>query len=121
MKAAVVIENIHFWLGLALVGKQFMTLGRGEEIGLPVDDANDQARKDCSIKRIWLHFGNWKPVAQKLTAKNLELTETIPFGSRLRTRSVFIPTTLNLVTATQAPARQPTQTGAFTGGCGMDE
>jgi len=45
----------------------------------PVDDAHAQARPSCSVKRIWLHFGTWKPDPQKSTAMNLGLTQAETF------------------------------------------
>jgi hypothetical protein len=45
----------------------------------PVDEANDQARASCSVKRVWLHFGIWKPDLQKNTVANLGLAPSEPF------------------------------------------
>jgi hypothetical protein len=45
----------------------------------PVDDANDQARLSCSVKRIWLHFGMWKTDPQKSTVIKLGLTPVRAF------------------------------------------
>jgi predicted peptidase len=56
----------------------------------PVDDANDQARASCPVKRIWLHFGAWKPIPQKDTAKNLELIQAETFrNSYLKTDKIY--------------------------------
>ncbi len=45
----------------------------------PVDDASDQPRKSCNVKRIWLHFGTWKPGPHNSTFKNLNLSEVGAF------------------------------------------
>jgi len=45
----------------------------------PVDEANDQARSSCSVKRVWLHFGTWKPDLQKDTVTNLGLAQAEAF------------------------------------------
>lgn len=45
----------------------------------PVDDANDQPRRSCSVKRTWLHFGTWKPDPQRCTVANLQLTQAGTF------------------------------------------
>ncbi len=45
----------------------------------PVDEANDQARTACSVKRVWLHFGTWRPDLQKSTVANLGLKQAGTF------------------------------------------
>jgi hypothetical protein len=45
----------------------------------PIDDANDQARMSCPVKRVWLHFGTWKPGPQLSTVANLKLTQAGTF------------------------------------------
>lgn len=45
----------------------------------PVDEANDQPRASCPVKRVWLQFGTWKPDLQRSTAANLGLKEAAPF------------------------------------------
>ena len=45
----------------------------------PVDEANNEARSSCSVNRVWLHFGSWKPDLQKSTAGNLGLARSEAF------------------------------------------
>ncbi len=57
----------------------------------PVDDAAQSPRTACTVERVWLHYGTWRPEVQNRSARHIGLQAAPPFrtvdttGNRLFT------------------------------------